>query len=256
MGSENYMIGGGKLYFNPTSVLGYRDLGNIYDTNIEKAITDLEHYTAASGVQSLDKTHIIKKKVSLKFKVDEFSVDNFNVLLFGASAGATDASYTSGTITAEVPAVGDVYKDRIFFTAKGNISAVVVKDSTAVTTYVLNTDYSIVDAVSGAIKIITAGAITNGQSLKVDYAYAASTEKKILVLSNPSPAEGKARFDFKSAAGKPFSWIVPKCNLKPDGDLSLTSENWAAAGFVMEALYDTTISGQPFGYILQSQTSV
>lgn len=256
MGSESYMIGGGKMYFNPTGVLGYRDLGNIYDTNIAKVLTELEHYSPSSGANLLDKTHITKKKVSLKFKADEFSVDNFNAILLGDSAGATDAAYTSGSVTDEVPAVGDIYKNRIFFTAKGNISSVVITNSAGAVTYVLDTDYSIVDAVSGAIKVLTAGAITNGQSLKVDYAYAASTEQKIKVLANLNPIEGKARLVFKTAAGYPFTWVVPKCNLKPDGDIALPSENWAVADFVMDALFDTSVSGQPFGYILQSQTAV
>lgn len=256
MGSESYMIGGGKFYFNPTSVLGYRDMGNIFDTNIARVLTDLEHYSSSSGALLHDKTHIIKKKISLKFKADEFGVDNFNAILLGDSAGATDAAYSSGSVVDEVPAVGDIYKDRIFFTAKGNISTVVLTNSAGTTTYVLNTDYSIEDAASGAIKIITAGAITNGQSLKIDYAYAASTEKKIKVLANLNPVEGKARLVFKAAAGYPFTWIVPKCNLRPEGDITLSAENWATADFVLDALFDTTVSGQPFGYILQSQTGV
>lgn len=51
------------------------------------------------------------------------------------------------------------------------VAAVVVKDSTALITYVLGTDYTL-DAVNGKITRLTTGAITAGQSMKVTYDYA------------------------------------------------------------------------------------
>ena len=254
MGTESYNMGGGTMYFNPTSVLGYRSMGSIFDCVLTPTLTEQKHYTPATGQMVLDKTHIPRKEVSIKFKADELSAVNLNAMLFGDSAGATDASYVSGSAVDEVPPVGDVYKDRIFFTTKGNISSVVLTNSAGAVTYVLDTDYSIVDAVVGAIKVITAGAITNGQSLKIDYAYAVSNEQKIKVLANPSPVEGKAIFVFKTSSGLPFRWIIPKCNLRPSGELTLATEAWNNQEFVLDCLLDTTTAGEPFGKILQSQT--
>lgn len=255
MGTESYTIGGGTLYWNPTSVLGYRSMGNIYDCSIVPNLTELEHYTAVTGALVLDKTHVPKKKVSLKFKADELTAANLNATLFGDSAGATDGTYTSGSVTDEVPPVGDIYKNGIFFTAKPNISTIVLTNSAATTTYVLDTDYSIVDATIGAIRVITAGAITNGQSLKIDYAYAASNEQKIKVLNNANPVEGRAVFVFKTSAGLPFRWHIPKCNMRPSGEIPLLSDNWTSSEFLMDCLLDLTTSGEPFGKLMQSQTA-
>ncbi len=53
-----------------------------------------------------------------------------------------------------------------------------VKNSASSTTYVKDTDYSI-DYAAGQIFILQTGAITDGQSLKVSYTYAAVTADKI-----------------------------------------------------------------------------
>ena len=50
------------------------------------------------------------------------------------------------------------------------VNTVVVKDSTAVTTYTVGTDYT-VDAVTGIITRVRTGTITSAQSMKVSYAY-------------------------------------------------------------------------------------
>jgi len=44
---------------------------------------------------------------------------------------------------------------------------------------VLNTDYAITDADLGLIKVLTGGAITDGQALKVDYTYGSMTSDKV-----------------------------------------------------------------------------
>jgi hypothetical protein len=81
----------------------------------------------------------------------------------------------TGAVTAEVLASATVtgLKGRTFFTAYKNISAVVLKQGA--TTFVLNTDYTIVDAVRGMIKILTTGAVADGTALTVDYTKAAIT---------------------------------------------------------------------------------
>lgn len=59
--------------------------------------------------------------------------------------------------------------------AHPGVAGVVVKSQDGVTTYVLDTDYSL-DAVTGVITRIAAGAIAAGATLKVDYDYADPTK--------------------------------------------------------------------------------
>lgn len=242
MAGENYLIGGARIFFN--GGLGFRDIGNIPSVSLTRTIKELEHFTAVSGKRLLDKRLVTEASLGIKFKMDEFNSENLNALFLGD--GAADASYTSGSVVDEV-VTG--YKDRYFFTAKNNISTVVLTNSAGTVTYVLNTDYTIDDAVVGAIKVLTAGAITDGQSLKIDYAYAAGTRKKIKA-GKTFTVEGKARLVFKTLNGSPLEWVVNNCVLKVEGDTGLTSENWADSDFTLEILADTVVPTEPYGYIM------
>ncbi|WKZ15432.1 MAG: hypothetical protein QY317_16170 [Candidatus Jettenia caeni] len=244
MGAESYLIGGGKLYFNAGGNTGFRDLGNIVNISLTKAIKDLEHYAAASGKKLLDKKVVIESKIGLKFKLDEFDKDNLDMIFLGD--GAADASYSSGSVVDEA-ITG--YIDRVFFTAKGGISAVVITNDAGNITYVADTDYKIIDATKGIIEILSGGAISNGQALKVDYSYAAYTANKIKVGKTFS-VDGKARLIFKAAAGNDITWVINNCNLKTEGDIALESEKWADADFTLDVLADSSDAAQPYGYIL------
>ena len=242
MSGENYLIGGARIFFYDGT--GFRDIGNIPNVSLTRAIKQLEHFTAVSGKRVLDKRLVTEASLGLKFKMDEFSPENLNALFLGD--GAADASYIAGSVTDEV-VTG--YKDRYFFTAKNNISSVVLTDSAGTTTYVLGTDYTIDDAVVGAIKVLKTGAITDGQSLKIDYAYAAGTRKKIKA-GKTFTVEGKARLVFKTLNGSPLEWVINNCTLKVEGDTGLTSENWAEADFTLEILADSATPAEPYGYIM------
>lgn len=244
MGVESYLTGGGKIYFEAGGNTGFRDLGNLVNVSLTKAIKDLEHYTAATGKKLLDKKIVIESKIGLKFKLDEFDKHNLDMLFLGD--GAADASYIAGSVTDE-EVTG--YIDRVFFTAKGGISAVVITHTSGTPTYVADTDYKIIDATKGIIKILTGGTITNGQALKVDYAYTAYTASKVKVGKTFS-VDGKARLIFKAAAGNDITWVINSCNLKTEGDIAFDSEKWADADFLLDVLVDTTDATQPYGYIL------
>lgn len=69
------------------------------------------------------------------------------------------------------------------------VSSVVVTDDTGTTTYVAGTDY-VLHADEGFIEILSTGSITEGESLLVDYAYAAQKHLK----ANPGNLELYASF--------------------------------------------------------------
>lgn len=243
MGNENYLIGGALLYFNDGT--GFRDLGNIPNISLNRTLKELEHYTAKSGKRMLDMKLITEARFGLKFKLDEFNADNLNALFYGD--GAADAAYSAGSVTDEEAVA---YIDRLIFTAKRNISAVVVKDDTGTTTYTAGADYSIEDAVTGAIKILSGGGIANEDIIKISYSYAAGTQKKIKV-GQKFNVTGSARLEFKVLNGKPFTWIIGNAALKAEGDTALDSEKWSEADFTLDVLAASANPGEEYGHILE-----
>jgi len=105
-----------------------------------------------------------------------------NIVLLEQLFGFNSIDYTLGSITAitgEQVMVdmlsGDGIYEAVLSKASGDgtlNTLVVVKDSTGVTTYVLDTDYTI-ESFNGktAIRMISGGAITAGQELLIDYSY-------------------------------------------------------------------------------------
>lgn len=241
---EDLLIGGARIFFDDST--GYRELGNIPSISLTNAVKEIEHYTAQSGKRRLDKKIAIEITLGIKFQLDEFNVENLNSLFLGD--GAVVSTFSGGSVVDEV-VVG--YKDRYFFTAKGKISSVVLTHSSGTPTYVLGTDYSIEDANLGIIKVISAGAITDGQSLKIDYSYAASASTRTKVKpGKESLVEGAARLVFTVLNGQGFQWIIPSCSLSLKGDVGLNSENWSSAEFELSPLIDAAVSGEPFGFII------
>lgn len=103
------------------------------------------------------------------------------VLAAAFAANDTDVSVSGSSVVNENLTVKKL--DRIYRLAQRNIKAspaMVVTDVGAVTTYVLDTDYEIVDLRLGIIKILSTGAISEDEVLEIDYDYDAFTGFEIL----------------------------------------------------------------------------
>lgn len=110
-------------------------------------------------------------------ELPEVNKESLALALLGTNSGITQ---TSGTVSDEVVTA----KLGIWVPlTKAKISAVVVTNSAASTTYVNGTDY-IYNAELGWLKALPGGAITADQSLKVDFAHAAITGTQIAGATN------------------------------------------------------------------------
>jgi hypothetical protein len=108
-------------------------------------------------------------------------------LAFNKCSPKALAMALQGTVTAYSQASGSATDEVVSATKGGwvdlvfrNVAAVgfAVKNSAGSTTYVKDTDYTI-DYAAGQIFILPTSAITDGQSLKVSYTYAAVTADKV-----------------------------------------------------------------------------
>jgi len=107
-----------------------------------------------------------------------------------------------------------------------DISTVIVTDSTGTTTYVLDTDY-IVHARLGMIQALSTGAITEDESLLVDYAYAGESGYRVEGATKPT-IRAKLKLDGKNFAnGKACIVEVYEAQLAPDSAVDFLSDEFS-----------------------------
>jgi len=255
MSTDNILIGGGRIFFNDggqdgNAGNGLLDMGNIPALAIQKALTEIEHfgYNAVTRSRQKDLNIVTDIGMSLSFTVDELFAEMWNILLFGS--GTTSTVQSGSSIVDEV-ATAPVLLDRSIFTAESNISSLVVDDDAAsASPFVENTDYEIVNATTGEIKILSTGSITTGMSLFLTYTSAARTRQRIVPGADASVL-GSARLEFTAQNGDDLTWIINNCEVKPDGDSPLSSTEASEVSVVLNILVDKVVTpAEPFGYVL------
>lgn len=187
-----YYSGQGSLYIAERDTdgkpMGFMPIGNVPELTLNIETTKFEHKESESGQRLLDMTITKEKKGMFEFKLDNLNLDNLALSLWG-----TKATVAGGTVAVEnVVIQADKATGMRFALAHPAVSAVVVKDSTDVTTYVLNTDYT-VDAKNGVIIPKAGGAIETAANaltspatltLHVGYTYAAYTKVDAFTQAN------------------------------------------------------------------------
>ena len=186
-------LGSGDLYFNrKVNGVDHGGLRFGNETKFEiKENTEIKERKSKQKDtygQVLDSV-AVKQPAEIAVALDDLDKDNL-ALAFLGDVTAIDVTGASVTVEGHASGAGDT----IIRTAFGNISAVVIKDAaTQLTTYVLDTDYEIVSAERGLIKILESGSIVLNEAyvfgtsgIEVDYAYASSTGNKISGGTNSS----------------------------------------------------------------------
>lgn len=197
-----YYSGQGSLYIAERNLttgapLGFIPLGNVPTLTIDIATTLFEHKESETGQRLTDLVIVKEKKGTFTFTVENLSLDNLALGLWGTKATNAGAAVTDEAIV--IPKDGAGRKYPLLYPG---VSAVTVTGAGGTPTYVLNTDYT-VDLVNGAIAIPAAGgaintalnALTVGQTLTVlvDYTYAGNT--KVDAFMNAAAPERWLRFE-------------------------------------------------------------
>ena len=145
---------------------------NISRRNIKENVSG-QRNTAASFITEQDTAITINLKSAKPAHLAE--------MLQADLTTKTAASVTDEAVTASL--------DKFIQLAHVKVSSVVVTDSTAVTTYVANTDY-VLHGDEGFIEILSTGSISEAEALLVDYDYAAQKH----LAANPANTELYASF--------------------------------------------------------------
>lgn len=229
-----YFSGQGKLLIASRDANGnaqaFRHVGNVRELIVDPSTEMLTHKESGTGQRLTDLRLITGKEVAVRFTLEDFSIDNLALALYGAKA-----TQNSGSVTAEVLpsglAVGDYVRLKY-----PEVSSVVVKDSAGTpATLVAGTDYEVASANHGTLKIKNLGSYV--QPFKVDYSYAAHD---YTTMFGTAPVDRWLRFEGLNTADgdKPVLIELYKVSLDPTDELAAIQDNLAGLPLTGQALYD------------------
>ena len=277
--TEFYTLGMPDVYFTTTtgasglSVLSaaiagtgtyakeYYSLGNAADCSLAIDATFLDHWVVTKGIRGKDKTVCIERALSFDFTFDEFTPDNLMRFMYAAantaqvtdtapeSLGTANGSTTTFTFTlVNTPIV----RGSVTITA-GSIIATEKGDGSLTGTGV---ESGTIDYMDGSGTITYSSAPGAGDNPEATYTYIDFAD----VFNDAAVGqEGAAIFSFETSIGKDFVYYVPKCTIKPSGNIGFGAEDWMTGTFTVEILKDATYTYKstscPYGYLDLSYTS-
>jgi hypothetical protein len=118
------------------------------------------------------------------------------------------------------------------------------------TDYYLDAGSVTPNLLAGRIGRIAAAMFADGEAVKVSYTYTTWTSLRF-PIATASFLEGAARLECKPSSGRGLQWQVhiPKCQVKPGGNITLDDTKWVEIPFELEILDDTENNPTaPFGY--------
>lgn len=226
--TNQYVFGRGRIfigiYSGDTTRSNRRFIGNCPGFTLAVESEKFEHFSSTSGIQTKDLT--VTKSVNFNAQVtcDDIQQENLALFLGGTSGTLTQSA---NPVANEAIVVQKGYHYQLGLVGSNDVGVrevtnVVVTNVAGSTTYVLDTDYAL-DADSGMIFIISAGAITNGQTIHVDYMSAAGA--RTLVESGTGGAiDAELWFVADNAAGDNRDLRIALCSIAPSGELPFITE--------------------------------
>lgn len=225
-------LGSGKIYARAAgAAAGLIEIGNA--SKLELAVKEdkkkQQDYTKTGGGVYATVSRV--SEATLQMTLSDLNKTNVARAIFGTESAVAGASVVDEVATA--------YKGALVPLAHPQPTAVTVTDSAGTTTYVANTDYEVR---AGGIYIITTGAITNAQSLKVDYTYAGYDQVEAMTTGAVTL---ELHFEGLNEAnsGKPVIVDVWRAQLSPTKALSLLGDKFAELDVEAEVLADTSKTG-------------
>lgn len=232
-----YFSGQGKVFVAPliNGVPGeFRWVGNVPDFKPAFETAKQEHKESHSGQRLLDKVLTTENKASITMELEDWSKENLALATRG-----TPQTQASGTVTTGSPETSpaSLVNGSIWALKHQKVSAVVIKDSTAVTPATVDPSDYTVDADFGTITIVDIG--TYVLPLTVSYSYA--QVQNVAFFTQPI-TEVAVRFEGVNTADSNKKVLVElyRVATDPTKELGLISDDFAKFTLEGSALIDAT----------------
>lgn len=234
-----YFTGQGKVYLATRNAQGVPGamafLGNTPNLELNLEIDTMDHIESYTGNRARDARIIKTKKGTVSMSMEDFSLDNLALALYGKQVTVAGSSVVDEVLA------GTLVAGSRYLLANQKVTSLVIKDSTATPkTLTAGTNYSATadDLIYGAFTVLdltTPAGIT--QPLKASYTYGARTD---LALFTEQIPERYLRFEgINTADGSKVMLELYKLSFDPAG-LSLINDDWNKQDLKAELLVDTT----------------
>ncbi|HEV2706245.1 MAG TPA: hypothetical protein VGV59_10000 [Pyrinomonadaceae bacterium] len=172
--NSNYFSGQGEIFLAKRDSTGTPGalfmIGNAPKFEVKPTVERRKHKESRSGNRLYDKVQTVTKGGQLTITIEDIRKDNLALVLMGKKVALGSGSY-SGSTYDTFPSgliVGSIVQ-----LAKPSASSIVVKDSAGTpATLVAGTDYEVLDAGHGLIRILNLGSYV--QPFRAQYSYAAT----------------------------------------------------------------------------------
>lgn len=231
--NTNLLLGAGAVYFDREDVdKGLVHLGNCTQFRVEFEDEKREVINRMTSSQGTYRKVTSRRTGRLNIIGQEFNPQNAAMVTMG-SVGALAQGASS--VTNEVLATAAQAQDGAYYTTVfRNISAITITQGTK--TLVLDTNYTVVDATRGLIRIITQ--VDPGVQIDIDYTYAADTSATIRG-GDTGDIYGRILFIGDPAAGPALDVEVWRVSIEPEGGLDLIGDDFLEWTLNCEILDDT-----------------
>jgi hypothetical protein len=231
---------------------GELDLGNAPACALAAAIESLDHFSSRKGLKEKDLSIETSLGMMVKFTLDEYAKENINLALLGDYT-ITNETQPSGHQVND-PVTGHVGRYTKLHRRHLVNGTIVVTNSTGLTTYTENTDYTI-DLLIGRIFVVDGGSISEDEELLVDYDYE-STSYPVINPASASPVQGFLRFVGDPDQGPKYEAEFWKAKLKCTSDINFISDDWGTLEFEAELQKDEAGNPDyPWGKIREVTTN-
>lgn len=253
-GQQDFWVTGARLYFIKTG----STYGSLIDMGLVRSVTPaitadkVQIFDADGGLQKLADETTIKIDESYDVTVGSMNLDNIATLLLGSEPEA----FTQATTPVTRTYLADIGTNRYIKlldssgTFMFNFASAVVQNSGLSITYVENTDWKWLSKERGIIKIISGGAIAQGQTVSITAIPNALSGKRLVRAQKVSTIKGQFLLVFSRDNNASQTARYFNGSISPNGE-NLPADNYADMTFKAAVLSDATDLVQPAGSVLQ-----
>lgn len=171
---SKYFSGQGPLFLGPRDASGNPAglifVGDISEASLTPNVETAEIVENVSGSSGIGSSFTKRVEYQVSITMRSVKPDHLAQALQGSVTNKAGGTVTDEAITG--------YLDKMTPLVHNKVSNVTVTDSGGTTTYTAGTDY-VLHADEGLIEVLSGGAITDGESLLVDYDYATQDHVKV-----------------------------------------------------------------------------
>jgi hypothetical protein len=256
IGAQDFWIAGSRVFFQNTADAngGLLDLGTVKTVNPQFETTTVQLKDGDGGVNRLVDEVLTDITEKYEITTNNFALDNLALFMLANAPEAFTQATTALTdvVHIAVKGPGRMVKLR---NASGDwlysINTVVVKDTTAATTYVENTDWKWVSKDRGIIQILPGSAIVEGASLKITITPNAISGKRLVYPQSGKVIKGKILIVWGRGGNAEQTMREATVSLTPSSS-SIQIDNYSEMTFTASILSDITQTTAPAGKLLQA----